>query len=260
MNLTASKPAAVADIDKSDTNRIMSLVLKIGGALLLIYIILKLLGLPSSITLVFLNIPVEFNLLVLGTILLFWGDSNVYIRKYELGLANETYARASLAAAISVILSVAVHELAHGLVSQLMFGNPIAEAGFTFWGAYVLPTESIFEMSPLAEVAIALAGPLANVVLGYIALVFVWHHGESLMENTVQYFGAINFKLAKLNMIPFIIFLDGGKVMHGIVRMFPNIPEGSTTIAQIMLGLIVFYGYRQYMKGKKPIEERLTEI
>ena len=195
------------------------------------------LGLGNGLVINIVGIPTEITIASIGMAILFWTDGNIYIRRHQLGMGSRSYALAGLIVAIAVILSVVVHEFAHGIVSQL-FGNPITQAGITGWGAYVAPSETILEVSPIQEILVGFAGPASNIMLALVAYRLVLRMPESLLENSIQYLGVINMRLAKLNLFPIILLLDGGKMVHGLVRMV-GITE-YTVVWQLVIGIFLY--------------------
>jgi len=208
----------------------------------------------------FLGVPVAVSLwlILLGVIITL--DASIYIKKmmpnpYSCG--RFTYFCAGVIAAIGTIISIVFHELGHGVVSG-WFGIPIVKAGLTGWGAYVQPAANILEINPWKEIAIAVAGPLANFLIAGIAAIYVAIRDESLSENTVQYLAYINIRLARLNLLP-ILVLDGGRVTNGFLRLvFSNNTSFRLTLA-ITFATIIYYLFLR--KSRKPVlEDKLATL
>lgn len=163
------------------------------------------------------GIPVTIDPWTLIVYVIIALDAGIYV--YKCWNREKKWAYIFVGAGLSLftLLSVALHEIAHGLVT-VWCGGTITQAGFTWWGAYVQTGQNLTDVNPWVEIAIAFAGPAMNFILAGIAAYFVWLYGESLWENSVQYFSYINIRLGRLNLLP-IIALDGGKVLDGIVRM-----------------------------------------
>jgi Zn-dependent protease len=111
--------------------------------------------------------------------------------------------------------SVLTHELAHSLVA-MAWGIPVRSIMlFVFGGVASIEREPD---RPLAEFLIAVAGPIASLVLG---LVFglLWLAGRGLdlvsLEAVGLYLGGINVSLAVFNLLPGFP-LDGGRIFRSI--------------------------------------------
>jgi Zn-dependent protease len=173
---------------------------------------------------------------------------------------------------ITVIVSITIHELSHGLVAIWHGDNTPEETGhMTFnpfvhmggmsiilllvagiaWGA--MPVDRSRLRGRHAGALVALAGPVANVLMALLALITVglWQRfGPDTndlsqpfqnLQNMLGIFGVINIELAILNMIP-IPPLDGSKVLAdfspGYVQLMRSLNAGGMTMI-LMIG--VFY-------------------
>lgn len=155
------------------------------------------------------GVPTSVSFWTFAMVAIFALDGYLYVKRMYKGEETGTYLRVGLLLAVLIVLSVAAHEFSHALVATKAFGIEIVSAGITWWGAYVEPGR---EMWPQAAFAISLAGPMCNLLLGALAALYVWAKGESLAENSVQYFANINLKLAVLNLLP-VSGLDGSKAL-----------------------------------------------
>jgi Zn-dependent protease len=150
------------------------------------------------------------------------------------------------AVVITLIVSITMHELAHGFAalrlgdqtpvwSGHMTGNPLVHmgpvsiacvflAGFG-WGA--MPVDPTRLRGRYGDVIVSLAGPASNLVLGFAALTllgvlerFDLVPAEHVGENTrILLFvcGAYNLILALFNLIP-IPPMDGSRILAGFNR------------------------------------------
>ncbi len=119
--------------------------------------------------------------------------------------------------AIGLFLSIILHELSHSLVAR-RFGLPMTGITlFIFGGVAEMSDEP---PSPRAEFAMAIAGPLASVLVGGIcfggAFIGRWADAPSSVVTVVGYLGTINLVLAVFNMIP-AFPLDGGRVLRAVL-------------------------------------------
>lgn len=105
---------------------------------------------------------------------------------------------------ISLLLAIAIHELGHVAVARRL-GMRLTRLSFTATGLCLTPTQGSFP-SYRAECAVALGGPLANV----LSALLVWLLLPS--PAVPADFVALSLYLAALNMLPLRPF-DGGRVL-----------------------------------------------
>jgi len=149
---------------------------------------------------------------------------------------------------IAAVLSITVHETCHGLVAYWL-GDPTAKragrltlnplrhidwvglvmlAIVKFGWAKPVPVDMRYFRHPKRDMALtALAGPVSNVLLAFVALLirsvllfFYWRNGggaalDYLITLTV-YIAVISAGLAVFNLIP-IPPLDGSKVLYAVL-------------------------------------------
>jgi len=122
------------------------------------------------------------------------------------------YGVLGLAAQALLVFSLVLgHELAHLLTAKAYGFKVVGLELFPFGGAAYC--DDLFEGRKLEESIMALAGPMFNVVLLFIAEAFRWNgvwSGE-LVDNFVR----LNFWLAAFNLIP-VLPLDGGRVVRAL--------------------------------------------
>ncbi|MCM2282710.1 MAG: site-2 protease family protein [Bdellovibrionaceae bacterium] len=122
-----------------------------------------------------------------------------------------------LAGAIGLFISIAIHELSHALVAR-RFHMPIERITlFLFGGVAHMDDEP---PSPKAEFWMAIAGPIASLLLAFIALIatrigVAWGAPEWALA-LGAYFASINLTVAIFNMLPGYP-LDGGRVLRAIL-------------------------------------------
>lgn len=204
-----------------------------------------------------LGVDIVVGLLAILQLALFAWVAFVYIRKNWKHSSEQTYWRVGIVAAIALFLTVVAHEAAHAAVSAA-FGYPITEAGVTMLGAYVRPSGSFSEMSGVAQILIAFAGPFANIVIFALAWLVVKYLDESLFENSVQFLAYMNGLLAMLNLIPFP-GLDGHKVLSGIlVGVGITNPAVGDTIG--IVATVLFIGLGGYRFLDKSLEKHLETL
>ena len=130
-----------------------------------------------------------------------------YVNKPPFGfsdLQNPMRLIYSVAMAVSIFLAVLIHELSHSLVAK-KFGAKVREIVLFIFGGVA----SIEEMpkEPKKEFAIAIAGPLASLILS----LFLFTPFRFL-----RLFGYFNLILAVFNLIP-AFPMDGGRVLRSLL-------------------------------------------
>ncbi|MHC4789046.1 MAG: site-2 protease family protein [Planctomycetota bacterium] len=117
------------------------------------------------------------------------------------------------AGALGLFASIVAHELAHSLVAR---GYGIQMKGITlfiFGGVAEMGDEP---PHPEAELLVAIAGPIASMVLGLGLLVSCILPWPGPVLGILAYLGIINLALVVFNMIP-AFPLDGGRVLRSLL-------------------------------------------
>lgn len=132
-------------------------------------------------------------------------------------LAIWSYALAGAAAALLLVLSILLHELAHAVVAQ---ANGITVDRIVLWlfgGVAQLRGEP---RTPGVDLAVAVVGPATSVLLGGVfgAATIGWLAliGENLGAATLAYLAVLNLLLAVFNLVP-AAPLDGGRVLRAVL-------------------------------------------
>ena len=114
--------------------------------------------------------------------------------------------------ALNYAIAVVLHELSHYLAANRLFYR-CNEIQISVFGAVLYG--DFQDVTPSDRIKIALAGPLANVILAVICLAMWWIAPESYyyLEN----FFTANISMACVNMLP-CYPLDGGRVLTGILE------------------------------------------
>jgi Zn-dependent protease/CBS domain-containing protein len=136
-------------------------------------------------------------------------------------VGNAAYSR-GLALMALILISVIIHELAHGLVT-IHRKLPVRVLVLMPIGGIVLADDSTQEERDSGgEPAVALAGPFANlflafvtgsIVLGLLPGISLWSAPLISSENLLRSFVWINFSLFALNLVP-AYPLDGGRILR----------------------------------------------
>ena len=149
---------------------------------------------------------------------------------FVVGLSDPLYWTMGICGALGLFSSIVLHELAHSVVAK-KFGLPIRGITlFIFGGVAHMGGES---PTPKAELLMAVAGPLASVLVGFglLGLSSVGRAGFPVSVRLVlQYLWTINLALAAFNLIP-AFPLDGGRVLRSALWKWKGDLNWSTRIA-----------------------------
>lgn len=184
----------------------------------------------------------------------------------------------SVVGAVLFFTSVLLHELAHALVAR-GYGIPVRDITiFMFGGISSLEREP---PTPMAEIAIALVGPLVSIGLG-VAMMFgasallslsgaeitsyeqarAAVQGLGPLGTLFLWLGPINVMLGLFNLIPGFP-LDGGRVLRAIVwKITGNLPTATRAAALagqgvgwafVVMGILMAFGYSLPIFGSGPV-------
>jgi len=153
-------------------------------------------------------------------VLVVWSlAAGVFPREYE-GFDWAVYLGMGLASALGLFGSIVFHELCHSLVAR-RYGVPMEGITlFLFGGVAEMGDEP---ESPKAEFMMAVAGPVASIIVSAVFL-SLYYLGASLnwpmtVLGVLRWIGLINALLAVFNLIPGFP-LDGGRVLRSILWYF----------------------------------------
>lgn len=180
-------------------------------------------------------------------ILVTWSLSAKYFPREFPGLIPKVYWTAGIVASLLFFASIIVHELMHSLVAMRSGIKIVAITLFIFGGASHLSRGA---RTPKTEFAIAIAGPLASIVLGLgLWLIVFWIHADisPIITSVFNYLAWINIFLGIFNLIP-AFPLDGGRILRAFawwktgnpsyaIRLSTDIGKGFA-IAIIVLGAL----------------------
>ncbi len=146
-------------------------------------------------------------------------------------LPDATYWYMGIIGAVGLFLSIVVHEFSHSLVARRYGLEMSGIRLFVFGGIAQMDEEP---ETPLAEFAMAIAGPIASVLISVVALGFYTLGGRFGWTTPVMavllYLTWINAVLAVFNMIP-AFPLDGGRVLRSILWKLKGNLRWATRIA-----------------------------
>ncbi len=166
--------------------------------------------------------------------LLFAGVTGILaIQVFPDELAGRSSLTYFLMAAVSVLLffvSLIAHELAHSAVARAQ-NIPVRNITlFIFGGVAQITREA---RRPIAELALAIAGPLASVAAAALFLFARWLIGaqnDRAVDVVLLWLGLTNIVVAIFNMIP-AFPMDGGRAFRSIIWLFTGNQHRATEIA-----------------------------
>lgn len=132
---------------------------------------------------------------------------------------------------IGLVVSIVFHEFCHSIVAR-KYGMPMKGITlFIFGGVAEMSEEPV---SPKAEFFMAIAGPIASILLGLIffgifrvSKIYEW---AQPVKGVLNYLMFINFILAGFNLIP-AFPLDGGRILRSILWAIKNDLQKATRIS-----------------------------
>jgi Zn-dependent protease len=184
-------------------------------------------------------------------VLVVWSLAVDYFPAYYPQGNSTTWIIAGVAASLLLFGSVLAHELMHSVVAQAA-GIPIQSITLFIFGGVSQMTEE--PRQPQVEFRMALAGPVASLVLGGIFLAIGhWLGGvPEFIKVMSRLVGQINILLAGFNLIPGFP-LDGGRVLRSLLwwqsqdlrratRIASNIGRGVGYLFIIIGIVLIFMG------------------
>jgi Zn-dependent protease len=120
----------------------------------------------------------------------------------------------SLAVALSLVVSIALHEIGHALTARAS-GASVDHIALTLWGGHT--TYRARRVGALPSVLISLAGPVVNLVLAIAAGL-----GERLVppftgsSHLLTMISSLNWALAVFNLLPGLP-MDGGRALESVL-------------------------------------------
>jgi len=167
---------------------------------------------------------------ILLALLIAWSLAAGTFPELYRGLPQSSYWGMAAAAIVGVALSIILHELGHTLAGRA-FGMPVSSITlFMFGGVAELEAEP---KAPVAELCMAVAGPLVSVGLGFgfVLLGDIAAQGAPQeFAGVLHYLGVLNFTLAAFNMVP-AFPLDGGRALRALIWLATGDAQQATRIA-----------------------------
>ncbi|MEJ2513808.1 MAG: site-2 protease family protein [Gammaproteobacteria bacterium] len=176
------------------------------------------------------EVKLDPSWLLLALLIAWTLAAGVFPQKYP-HLQAGTYWAMGAVCAVGILLSIVFHELAHSLVAR-RYGLPMKGITlFIFGGMAEMGEEA---KDPKTEFLMAIAGPIASVVLG--AVFYGLHQlGQDagigpFWLGITYYLGWINFILAIFNLVP-AFPLDGGRMLRAALWRWGKDLRKATRIA-----------------------------
>ena len=185
-------------------------------------------------------------------VLITWSLATALFPHYYKDLSQPAYWLMGLSGAVGLFVSIVLHELAHSLVARRHGVRMKGITLFIFGGVAEMSDEP---SSPQAEFRVAIAGPIASILIALVAFLFsrlVAAAGlTSPIVGVLWYLGFINSALVVFNLIP-AFPLDGGRVLRSLIWHFSGSLERATRITAaigsgfgtflVLLGLLSIVG------------------
>lgn len=198
------------------------------------------------------TVHIDLSWLFIAVLITWSLAKGVFPQEYE-NFKNTVYWYMGAAGALGLFLSIIFHELSHSLVAR-RFGLPIEGITlFIFGGVAEMHDEP---ETPKAEFFMAIAGPIASIIIGLFFLAFRFVGQTSGWSDpvigVVNYLAIINFVLAGFNLLP-AFPLDGGRVLRSALWKWKNnIRKATQQASAIGKGfgtLLIVLGVLQFIAG-----------
>jgi Zn-dependent protease/predicted transcriptional regulator len=198
------------------------------------------------------EIRIDLSWLIIALLISWTLAKDMFPRYYE-GFSSSTYWMMGITGALALFASIIFHELSHSLVARF-FGIPMKGITLFIFGGVAEMTEE--PPSPKAEFFMAIAGPLASIVLG-LGLFVVRFIGDGFewprpVLGVISYLALINLILAGFNLLP-AFPLDGGRVLRSVLWGLKDNIRWATRIASSLgsaFGIaLIFWGALSVFMG-----------
>ena len=195
------------------------------------------------------GVPVQIGAswLVLAAVIIFLvvsGESDQGVRAYVLGLAF----------ALSLLVSVLVHEGAHAITARAV-GLPVHRVVADLWGGHTAYDPRL--STPGKAALIAIVGPVANLVLAAAAgMGTLVVSPDGLTGRVLFAMAFVNLLLGGFNLLPGLP-LDGGQLVDALVwkatgRREKGLIAAGWTGRVVTLGVVAWFVVRPVLSGGTP--------
>lgn len=198
------------------------------------------------------EVKLDLSWLILAFLITWTLAVGWFPQRYE-GFAEMTYWWMGVAGALGLFVSIVLHELAHSVVAR-QYGIDMGGITLFIFGGVAEMIEE--PPNSKSEFAMAIAGPIASVVLGGIFYLVAAAAGSEAPDNPIaavlSYLAVINVILAVFNMVP-AFPLDGGRVLRSLLWAWKNSLQWATRISsRIGSGfgiLLIVFGAFAFISG-----------
>jgi Zn-dependent protease len=178
-----------------------------------------------------LGIPILVNpsWFVLFALITWVFATDIYPAELKAAADSTLYAMAA-SSVILFFLSIILHELAHSVVARLYHIPVKSITLFIFGGVSQITREA---SKPLAELLMAVVGPLTSFVLSVLFLgawLLAGHDQSHPVHVVLLELAVINAVLGVFNLIP-AFPMDGGRVFRALIWLISGSYHGATTVA-----------------------------
>ncbi len=179
------------------------------------------------------EVKIDVSWLIIA-VLITWSLARAVFPSYFQGLSGTTYVLMGVVGALGLFSSIVVHEFSHSLVARRFGLSMKGITLFIFGGVAEMEEEP---PTAKAEFFMAIAGPLASVILGGILYGITVLGARSGWPNPIigvlSYLWSINLVLAAFNLLP-AFPLDGGRVLRSALWGFTGRLAWATRIASLI--------------------------
>lgn len=182
-------------------------------------------------------------------VLLTWSLADDWFVQVFSGWATTTYWVVAFISGLLLFVCVLAHELAHALVAQTS-GLTVRNITLFIFGGVAHIEEQV--KYPGIEFRVAIAGPIASLLLAVVAFLLAWplQGSGTSAEAVLDYLAVSNLLLGAFNLLPGFP-LDGGRILRSIVWKVTGNFRKSTHVASsvgqafaylfILLGIVEFF-------------------
>lgn len=198
------------------------------------------------------DVRMDLSWLILA-VLITWSLASGLFPLYFEDLTVTAYWWMGIFGMLGLLVSIVFHELSHSLVAR-RYNIPITGITLFIFGGVAHMQEE--PQNAKSELWMAIAGPIASLVLGAFFFVFnfldVNASWGAPVHGVLYYLSAINVILAGFNILP-AFPLDGGRVLRAILWNWKNnlrwATKVSSSIGSGFGALLIFLGVFSFIGG-----------
>jgi Zn-dependent protease len=197
-----------------------------------------------------LGVQVEIHYTWIIVFFLFtWSLASGYFPQYFPGWSGIGYWAAGIIATILLFGGVLIHELSHSLIARRKGTEVKSITLFIFGGVAQISNEP---KDPNSELLIAIAGPIASLILAGLFFLIAYLSPEEISSAIFSYLFLVNVVLAVFNLIP-AFPLDGGRILRALVwkwkKDYRRATRAATTSGVVFSYFLIFLGFFSMIQG-----------